>query len=288
MILLAQLAVLTTVVAQPLGTCHVQVLPADAPRAWMVAAFSLQRQLSATTAATDHDCRAVVIRAAARDASVEVTTGDGRHAVRAVADAGDVAPTVAALIVTLPIDVPAPAPPAASNAGEETTVATPASPERPWRLLVYAGGGARLTLPRIPAPVVELMAGTIHRQWELALFAGGARAQSTAANFTFTGELALAVARRRATSFGALIAGGRAGVLALAPNDNQEGGFDDAGWLAPAMTGFVGSVVHLGSFIRLRPQLAVQWIPKPRAGGPDATSSMWNVGLSVGAEGNVP
>jgi hypothetical protein len=297
MTLLAQLAVLLAAVTEPAGACRVQLLPGDAPRAWSAAAASLQRQLRAGPAG-DHDCRDVIVRAGAREASVEVTTADGRRAVRTLADAADLEPTVAALVVTLPPDPSPGTPPAA------TVPATAMRPERTWRVLAYAGGGARLTLPRTPAPLLELMVGTLHRRWEVALFAGWAPSitstggaggtAGTQGDGSATGEIGLVLARRQPVRFGDLLIGGRAGAMRLAAATNgadamTTGNNEDptGAAVAPAVAAFVGSAVRIGSMLRLRPQLALQWLPPPRAGGPNAPST-WSLGLTLGAESSVP
>ena len=84
--------------------------------------------------------------------------------------------------------------------------------------------------------------------------------------------------------FGDLLVGGRAGAM-LDPNPNGTGNADWA--LAPAVAVFVGSAVRLGSIVRLRPQLALQWLPPPRVGGSNAPST-WSLGLTLGAESSVP
>jgi hypothetical protein len=304
MILLSQLALLAVVASDPTDVCRVQVFPDDAPPGWSAAAADLQRQLRAGPAG-DHDCRDVVVHALTRASFVEVTTSDGRRAVRALADAADLQPTVAALIVTIPADLEV------TPAQEVTLTAAPAGADRRWKPLLYAGGGARLTLPSTPAPLVEIMAGAIRGRWELALFAGWApHVQGTGATLpggASTGEIGVAAARRQPVRFGALIAGGRVGAIRLGAvtsaagadgpdttqttqttqsgNNQQEDVI--AATVAPAVAAFVGSAVRVGSRLRLRPQLAVQWLPPLRAGGPNAPS-VWSLGLTLGAESGVP
>lgn len=288
----AQLALIATVTTgNPEGSCPVRVVPANAPAAWVSAASALERTLHDATPG-DRDCREVVVHAAP-DASVEVTTSDGRRGVRRLAEARDLEPTVTALIVTVPTDLMAP------PALTATAAPTPAGPS--WRLLMFAGGGGRLTLPSAPSPVLDLMVGTVHRNWELAVYGSWTptvwAANATArAGFSSTAEAGLSAARRASFRSLDLIVGGRATAIALWGHDTMAdqtgaatGDFTDTTGtvFAPALSTFVGASIPFLPKIRLRPQAFVQWIPLGLI-RTDATSSIWSVGLGIGAESGTP
>jgi hypothetical protein len=273
-----------TVNAATPPSCHVEVLPADAPSAWVSAAYVLQQRLG-NAPALDRDCRAVVIHAASTPASVEVTTPDGRHGVRMLADARDLEPTVSALIVTV-------------NADSALTHAAEPPPVAPsWAALVVAGAGARLTLPGTPASTLSASAGVSHRSWEGMIYGVwspsviGATAASTAV-YTSTLELGFGIARRQPVRFGDLLLGARGGIIRLSPNMQMSDNVDDmipsGPWVAPTLGLFTGTAIRLTNHLRLRPELSFQWVPTTST--PDGTNvpAMWNLGLVMGAESNLP
>jgi hypothetical protein len=304
MLLSAATAATATSAPAP-AACHVHLVPTNAGRAWVLAASALEQALRATPPG-DNDCSEIVIRATSEHASVEVTTLDGRHGVRSLADALEVEPTVAALIVTVrpesvvdrsPAPAPAPAPAAAPP------LPAPAGSRRAgWRPLVAAGAGARLTLPRTPVPVVELMLGAASGSAEVALFAAWAptvlgTTASAQATFSSSAEVGVDVARRQPIGRGDLLLGVRAGAIRFAPSTRppdaaQTGQNDDptAAIYAPTAAAFVAAALPALGIVRIRPQLSVQWIPPLRAGAATDTTppSLWSVGLSVGAESRIP
>ena len=281
----------------PAPPCRVELIPGDAPRAWVAAASALRDVLRAGGPA-DRDCRKVVIRASSEQPSVEVTTLDGRQGVRRLADARDVEPTVTALIVTVLA-----APPADMAASAGDVAGTGESPAPPtahgWRALIVAGGGVRLTLPGTPAPVLELTLGVTHRSWEVGLFGAWAPTtlaigESSPAVFSSTTEVGLGGARRTPIGVGDLFFGARASVLRITDADNGDstGGGNNTdpslAGVAPALTAVVGAAVPARAIVRLRPQLWFQWAPAVRLGGPNATSSVASIGIGLGAESRIP
>lgn len=284
------IAILSVVAGAPQGSCPVRVVPSNASADWVSAASALERSLH-NSAAADRDCREIVVHAATPSgelASVEVTTVDGRLGVRRLADARELEPTVSALIVTLPADL---------MAGPPTVSAPAAAPDRAWRLLMFAGGGARLTLPSVPSPVVDLMVGTLHRPWELALYGSwtptvmGTNA-SARAGFASSAEAGLSAAYRSPLRSVDLILGGRATAIGLWGHPDEMGNMvgdnvDKAFLAAPAFSAFLGTSIPFLSGIRLRPQASFQWIPVGITTG-DSTSSIWSVGLGLGAESGTP
>jgi hypothetical protein len=283
--LLIQLSLTATIVAgDPAPACRVELLPADASGAWASAASSLQRTLG-TASAPDRDCREVVIHADPAHASVEVTTRDGRRGVRALGDAREVEPVVTALIVTVPDDV-----------AVEREAPPPTTPAR-RHLLVMAAGGAKLTLPSTPESMVAAGAGVVQGPWELTLYGAWSPSiigSSAAANaiYSSTSELQIGVARRRPFHSLTALLGVRAGAVRIAPNDNTDGAQSgnnvnlNSPAVAPTMSAFAGAAIPLFSFLRLRPELSVQWIP-PLWSSPDVQLSLWSLGLSLGAESSL-
>ncbi|HET6284125.1 MAG TPA: hypothetical protein VFH73_24420 [Polyangia bacterium] len=281
------------------GGCPIRLLPADAPGPWLSAASALERSLQ-DRPSVDRDCLEVVVHAATAEspgiASVEVITADGRHGIRYLADARDLEPTVTALIVTVAPDLMAT--PAAEDAANPAAEA--ATPGR-WRPVLFAGGGARLTLPSAPAPVVELMAGVTHDAWELGLFGSWAptfigSGASTRAGYTSAAELGASIAQRRPLRAVDMIGGLRVSAVGLwnyTPPDNMPGeGTGNFGeptpgmTLAPALSGFLGTSIPVSSAVRLRPQLSLQWIPLGIS--TQQSNSIWSIGLGLGAESRVP
>jgi hypothetical protein len=273
------------------ASCHVEVVPADAPGGWVSAAYVLQQRLG-TAPALDRDCRAVVIHAASTPASVEVTTQDGRRGVRTLADARDLEPTVSALIVTVNADS------ALSHAAEPPPVAPS------WAALLVAGAGARLTLPGTPASTLSASAGMSHRSWEGMIYGTwspsviGATAASNAL-YTSTLELGFGFARRQPVRFGDLLLGARGGIIRLSPNvaainvqmqmsDNADEMVPTGPWIAPTLGLFTGTAIRITNHLHLRPELSFQWVPTTST--PDGTKvpAMWNLGLVMGAESSLP
>jgi len=287
------IAILAAVAGAPQGSCPVRVVPPNASGAWVSAAFALERTLH-DSAAADRDCREVVVHAAtdqeAGSASVEVTTADGRRGVRRLADARDLEPTVTALIVTLPADLMA-GPPTLAATAAPSVAANPS-----WRLMLFAGGGARLTLPSAPSPVLDFMVGTLHRPWDLALYGSWTPTvigtdPSARAGFTSSAELGVSAAHRTQLRSVDLILGGRATAIGLWGHSYDQTG-DSTGdtadtrfVAAPAMSAFVGTSIPFFSGIRLRPQASFQWIA---LGIASSDSSIWSVGLGLGAESATP
>jgi hypothetical protein len=270
------------------GTCRVELVPADATRAWVAAASALRESLRDGGPA-DRDCSRVVIHAVPERPSVEVTTLDGRRGVRRLADARDIEPTVAALIVTVLAD-------ASAGGVSRADAAIERAPEAPdggtaaggWRPHIVGGAGARVSLPSAPAPVVELTLGLAHPRWEVGVSGAWAPTNATAA-LASTTEVALAAARRQEVASSVdLVYGARAGVILLVEGNSGGGGSSSMGGVAPAATGFLGAVFPARSPVRLRPQLWFQWAPTYRIGANNASSSFASVGLSLGAESSLP
>jgi hypothetical protein len=278
------------VAAATAPTCHIEVLPADAPSAWVSAAFVLQQRLG-NAPALDRDCRAVVIHASSTPASVEVTTPDGRRGVRVLADARDLEPTVSALIVTV-------------NADSALTHAAETPPVAPsWAALLVAGAGARLTLPGTPASTLSASVGMSHRSWEGMIYGVWSPSVigATAANnaiYTSTLELGLGIARRQRVRFGDLLLGARGGIIRLSPNtaavnsptqvaDNADE-IPTGPWMAPTLGLFTGTAIRITNHLRLRPELSFQWVPKISTTDGTSVPAMWNLGLVMGAESNLP
>ena len=302
-----------TTLAPPASlACQVELRPDNAARAWIIAAAAVRDSLRDRGDA-DRDCRTVVIHAAPSAPSVEVVTLDGRHGVRRLASAGDVAATVAALIVTVRADAPA----VDTNGDPDeqvVAVAPPATdstdvdqPAAGWRPQVVVGGGTRWSLPGTQAAQLELGVGIARPGWELGLF--GAWAPTTVAlgskspvAFASTAEAALGGAWRPALGKSSvdLIVGARAGVIRLANADNNNTGDSTGGnndvnnvdatfdGVAPAVTGFLGAAFATRSIVHVRPQLWYQWVPRARLGGQNATGQLSSVGLSLGVESRVP
>jgi len=280
--LLIQLALVASAPAEATGAgCRVELVPANAPTAWVSAASSLRQTLHRAPE-WDRDCRQVVIRATPEHASVEVTTRDGRRGTRVLADARDVEPTVTALIVTVP---------------EETAceVSVPAAKPAAWHPLLVAAGGGRLTLPGTLASMVVAAGGVVHGPWELALYGAwspgviGASA-ATNASYSSTAELGLGAARRQPVRSAVLLAGARLGAIRFSPNNGaaQTGQHVDLGGaVAPSVSAFVGTGIPVLSFLRLRSELSMQWVP-PLWAGTDGRPSFWSLGLSLGAETSLP
>jgi hypothetical protein len=280
--LLLQLALVSSAPAEALGAgCRVDLVPANAPVAWVSAASAL-RQTLRRAPEWDRDCRQVLIRATPEHASVEVTTRDGRRGTRVLGDARDVEPTVTALIVTVP---------------EETAREVAAPPPKPaaWQPLLVAAGGGRLTLPGTPASMVVASAGVSRGPWELALYGAwspaviGASASANAA-YSSTAELGLGAARRQPVRSAVLLAGARLGAIRFSPNNAaaQTGEHVDLGRAyAPTLTAFVGMAIPVLSFLRLRSELSMQWVP-PLMAGTETQMSLWSLGLNLGAETSLP
>jgi hypothetical protein len=270
------LALVTVAPAAP--PCRVELLPPNAPTVWVSAAAALEHTLR-TAPPGDRDCRDVLIRADRR--SVEVTTTDGRRGLRLLAAPVDVEPTVAALIVTVAPEARAP---------RADLVELPGVAARRWALLLFAAGGGRFTFPGIPSPVVEAMVGVLRGPWELGLFGSWAPTMlsvgTTQADLASTAELGISAGRRQPLGAGALLLGARAGVVRLSPGPTQSGN-TDAG-AAPALSAFVGGVIPLLPYLRVRTQLSLQWSPPGPSDATDASSSLWSVGVSLGAESGIP
>jgi hypothetical protein len=288
---LMHIAIVAAIAGEPQGSCPVRVVPENASAAWLTAASALARTLRSPVSG-DRDCREVIVHAAS-DPSVEVTTSDGRHGVRRLADARDLEPTVTALIVTVPPEF----------MSETPTLTAPAAPPpavHAWQLFMFAGGGGRLRLPSTPAPVLELMVGTLRRPWELALYGGWVptvvRAGATEkAGFSSTAELGLSAARRHPLGSVDLIVGARAAAVVLWGHTNDSAdatGGGNAGEVpstvfAPAVSAFVGTSIPFLSRLKLRPQVSFQWIPLGVTSA-EPTSSIWSVGFGLGAESGTP
>jgi hypothetical protein len=280
-VFLIQLSLTATIVAgEPAPACRVELVPAEASGAWASAASSLQRTLG-TAAAPDRDCREVVIHADPTHASVEVTTRDGRRGVRALSDAREVEPVVTALIVTVPDDV-----------AVQRKAPPPTTPAR-RQVLVMAAGGAKLTLPSTPESMVAVGGGVVRGPWELTLYGawspsviGATAAAKTVYSSTF--EPQVGVARRQPLRSLAVLLGVRAGAVLFAPNGNTNtnGANLDGLTVAPTTSAFAGAAIPLFSFLRLRPELSLQWIP-PLWSSTPVQLSLWSLGLSLGAESSL-
>ncbi len=122
------------------ASCPLELVPTEAPAAWKTAAQAATQRLAGSGS---HDCGSVEIAVRPTGgALVTFITTDGRRAVRALLAPEELAPTLDALLVTLPPDPPAPEPAPAA------TVDTAAPPE-PMRASPPA------PRPVAPAPTVS-------------------------------------------------------------------------------------------------------------------------------------
>lgn len=129
------------------ASCPLELVPAEAPAAWRTAAQAATQRLAASGS---HDCGSVEIAVRPTGgALVTFITTDGRRAVRALLAPEELAPTLDALLVTLPPDPPAPEPAPAAPA---PTVDAAAPPE-PMR------APAPTTRPTTAAPEVHFILG---------------------------------------------------------------------------------------------------------------------------------
>lgn len=164
------------------ASCPLDLVPVDAPAAWKSAAQGAAQRLAASDG---HDCGSVEVAVRPTGgALVTFITTDGRRAVRALLAPEELAPTLDALLVTLPPDAPAPepvtpapAPPVDAAVRVEPRPAPPpatrpatASPE--VHFLLGGAAGVRLGFGGAYAsPDAALRASGTFGAWELGAIA---------------------------------------------------------------------------------------------------------------------
>ncbi len=95
------------------ASCPLELVPTEAPAAWKTAAQAATQRLAGSGS---YDCGSVEIAVRPTGgALVTFITTDGRRAVRALLAPEELAPTLDALLVTLPPDPPAGAAPGAAG-----------------------------------------------------------------------------------------------------------------------------------------------------------------------------
>jgi hypothetical protein len=299
----------------------VQLIPDDAGQRWQAAAQQLQDELRGVNGA-DGDCKRVLIRVApAPDSpSVEVTTQDGRRAVRLLASVTDLGPTVAALVVTI---APEPRPPGdedRSTAAIATGAPAVGAANRAWHLVLAGSAGARLRFGEgAPRPALSLAVGAIHGGWEWTVLGGWSSGVPPFTQAIATGadpplgpvgnslDLSVTVARRVPISKTDLLLGLGAGAARLSPTSVkiQESGAPPTmdsflPVIEPLVEAFVAASIPVWSLFRLRSQLLFQWaIPTAEWANTTANSNStmgdvwtppyaWTAGLTIGVETRVP
>lgn len=160
------------------SACVLRLVPADAPSPWRLAVAAATRRLATLPSA--HDCRTVEI-AVRPDGSATLLflTTDGRGAERALGGPNELAPTLEALLVTLPPAAPeaptdpAPAAPAKAEPSPASAVAPAPSSSPPLRLSLGLTAGPRFALGAAShvAPSFTLRPTLEVGGWEAALFA---------------------------------------------------------------------------------------------------------------------
>lgn len=168
------------------GGCALELVPTDAPPAWVAAATAARDRLERTATP---DCRAIEVAVRPNGgALVTFTTTEGRMALRALMAAEELGPALEALLATLPPEEPAAAsevsaPPTARAATSGGTVAEPdragvlpalASPPiaaapKEVHFNVGATGGVRLGVSGVyVSPAMTLRPSGTFGPWELA------------------------------------------------------------------------------------------------------------------------
>ena len=160
--------------AEPAPECPIQLAPDDASDAWKAAVRSVEAR-GCVLAKEDGDCRAIVVRVVADGAVVELTTTEGKLAVRHVGAPSELAATVDALLVT--VLEPALPPSVSPNPKPSTTTETPPrtvvieAPAARTSLLLGLEAGARMGWPgRFVSPVLGGFAGVSLVRWEIGIF----------------------------------------------------------------------------------------------------------------------
>ncbi|AKV00481.1 hypothetical protein AKJ09_07144 [Labilithrix luteola] len=313
--MLATAAVLASKIATAGSSCTFDVTPGEglAPR-WSEAV----RSVEATTSAPASDCRVVSLSIDRSGATLTLTTLDGRHAVRHVAQPEELAPLVKALLVTLPDDIP-PSP-------SETTAETAPAPVAEPRDVVDADEHPRKVddESRPVTPIVGTMGlglgvdGDSHHDdaepygqamiavqlehWELGAFgrwdfehgvgrtAAGRKMEAGAAG------AGLAVARREHVGPTTLVIGATAAVYAAWQalgrlEIEQTAGSERApryrdSIVDPRFGLYAATVVPVSKRFRLRAQIDGVVAPAPREPSRADLQPLaaWNVGFALGAE----
>jgi hypothetical protein len=158
--------------------CPILLEPADAQTEWQAQAQRTAVTLSARKDATS-DCRSVRIEVQPEgNALLTFTTFDGRIAVRMLHAPADMVPTLEALLVTLPVEMPietqpaqeAPAPNALPPAAEPAKqVAEKQEPQQSSHRMLFEGfTGARIGLDSaFFAPAIGMRATNFFAPWEI-------------------------------------------------------------------------------------------------------------------------
>jgi hypothetical protein len=128
------------------------------------------RRALAEAPEADGDCRSVQVWVEDESARVELTTRDGRHAVRPLTRPNDLLPTVSALMVTVQSEAeprPAAAEPSRPDSEQKVSAATSTSASH---LIVTALGGARLAAPGAWfSPTLSAGVALVSGGWEAGL-----------------------------------------------------------------------------------------------------------------------
>lgn len=279
--------------------CQVQLVPDKPSQEWIAAAQALAAEIQ-RSAPVDSDCAEIVVRVALGESTVAVKTWDGRHVVRPVRDAEDLAPTVQGVIVTIARGEPV---------AEATAEALPAAPvPGKAHFLLTAAGGGRLSFPgSLAGAVVDASAGLTYRRWEIALYGGyspGVPASWGTTRYTQPSfEFGASTSRRQRWGKADLFAGVRAGTVRTSTpeaylNDNANGTGtagepgDTSPRFLPCLGAHVGIALGTASYVRFRPQFLFEWLPATTRffGGSASTVETvpaWSLTLSLGAESGV-
>ena len=145
------------------AACPLELVPADASPAWKSAARVAERRL-ATSPTQDCASVEVAVRPSGGALLTFITT-DGRRAVRALMSPEDIAPSLAALLETLPSETPRPEPPPSMSSPAEVAQ-PPASPSvggaaspPGTRVAATPAAAAVPVTPAAPSPEVHFIIG---------------------------------------------------------------------------------------------------------------------------------
>jgi hypothetical protein len=240
--------------------------------------------------AGERDCREIVLELQPRGgATVAMTTGDGRLAVRPVTRPDEVVPIVRALMVSVPAPSAVAAPSASDPARDVRADAPPsraltrAGATSEGRAIVVAGGGGEMGFTgNLASPAARLTIAAIVGHFELGAFVGrefGYRAVAGSAPDGFqlsTTSFGLQAGYRVPIQDVALVGGFTAGAALVREQVGTANLVEGMGvdmtehWVAgpPATYGptearagaYVGAVFPLHFRFRLRPQFGVDFV----------------------------
>lgn len=257
------------------AACDVRVIPADGAPDWKQPLDELHRRLEGG-AASDRDCREVLVDVSNRPARVTVITTDGRAATRPLDRPRELAAVVSALVVTVPREEPTPVDLAAP--GPVVIADTHVRGGSRRELALEFAGGVHVAGPgALTAPMVAAAARTLLGSWELAL-AGTwdvrwSTSGKTPADLSMSGGEASLLAGRRAVVGPLDLAGGlgvavgyirqRGTVIDVqAQGDMRDNTDVVAGSRLDLRLGaYLGVVFPARWRARLRPQIAAELVP---------------------------